>query len=282
MSTYALGDIQGCFDELQLLLRSINFDEHHDELWFVGDLINRGPKNLETIDFVMSLPRVKVVLGNHDLHFLAVATGHHAVTRSDTLDDLLQAPHLKKIIDWMRHLPLIVRNETLGCTMVHAGIPPIWTVDEAIEFGSEVSQVLGSDRYNDFFTHMYGNQPSTWSDQLEGWDRLRVITNYLTRLRYCTNDGEMELTHKAEIQPDGFSPWFTFPLVDNQPDQEGQLQQPLQQRRDTILFGHWAAIEGITHQPGIIALDTGCVWGRELTAYRLEDQQFFSVSAINR
>jgi bis(5'-nucleosyl)-tetraphosphatase (symmetrical) len=266
MSTFAIGDVQGCFDELQQLLKTIEFKPAQDELWLAGDLINRGPHNLKTIALVMSLPKVKVVLGNHDLHFLAVATGHRTASRSDTLDDLLNAPQLTEIIDWMRQLPLIVRDDSLGYTMVHAGIPHIWTVAEAISYGNEVSSMLMSNDYSEFFSHMYGNHPATWSDELEGWDRLRAITNYLTRLRYCSQDGEMELTHKAEVQPEGFSPWFTFP----------------RRGSDRILFGHWAAIQGITNEPGLIGLDTGCVWGHELTALKLEDQQFFSVAAGSR
>ena len=166
----------------------------------------------------------------------------------------------------MRKLPLIHHDLQFNCTMVHAGIPPNWTINDALGYAAEVESILQSEHYSSFFENMYGNLPSIWSNDLKGWDRLRVITNYLTRLRYCTQDGEMELTHKTDIQPEGFAPWFSFPPNKNTLD-------------GAILFGHWAAIDGVTQKSGIIALDTGCVWGRKLTAYRLEDQQIFSVDA---
>jgi|TARA_B100000959_G_C14794977_1_gene547216 bis(5'-nucleosyl)-tetraphosphatase (symmetrical) len=264
VSTYAIGDIQGCFDELEQLLTLFNFDPTTDDLWFVGDLINRGPKNLETLNFIMSLERTRVVLGNHDLHFLAVASGARTQSRSDTLDDLIRSDQLPEIIEWMRHLPLIYSDA--NWVMVHAGIPSIWDVEKAATHAREVESTLSGNHFMEFFKHMYGNSPAIWDDNLTSWDRLRVITNYLTRLRYCTASGEMNLTAKDKIQPPGYSPWFSFP------------------RRDSkqILFGHWAAIGGTTGQKNIIALDTGCVWGRELTALRLDDRRFFSVSAVKR
>lgn len=263
MSTYAIGDIQGCFDELQQLLALIKFDPANDTLWFAGDLVNRGPRNLETMETIMAIPDVKVVLGNHDLHFLAVANGSHPASKSDTIDDILNSDRLDDITHWLRQQSLILHDTEFDCTLVHAGIPPNWTIDDAITYATEVEVVLKSEHYGDFFDRMYGNLPAIWADDLRGYDRLRTITNYLTRLRYCKHDGEMELTHKANIQPAGYSPWFTFPRQDNRP----------------ILFGHWAALEGITHRKNMIALDTGCVWGRTLSAYRLNDQQFYSVPA---
>ena len=264
MSTYVIGDVQGCFRELQQLLVHIHFNENTDELWFAGDLINRGPNNLETLEFVMSLPKVKTVLGNHDLHFLAIAAGVQKTSKSDTLNDLLQSEKLPAITEWMRYLPLTHFDEKFDCFLVHAGLPPIWKIQDAICYATEVETILQSNDHKEFFAQMYGNLPNTWHEGVENWDRLRLITNYLTRLRYCTVDGMMELTHKADIQPDGYAPWFSF----RRPDSA------------TILFGHWAAIEGITHQRNMIAVDTGCVWGRRLTAYRLDDQQLFSVPAF--
>ncbi len=263
MSTYAIGDIQGCYEEFQQLLSAINYKPEKDRLWLLGDIINRGPRNLETVDFIMSAPNVETVLGNHDLHFLALATTSRSQSRSDTLDDLLGSQRLQEIVDWMRRLPLILHSEEFDCTIVHAGIPPIWSINDALSYAAEVEDVLRSDEYPGFFNHMYGDSPARWSEDLEGWDRLRLITNCLTRIRYCNNQGELELQHKADIAPRGYLPWYSIPRPE----------------KDTIIFGHWAAIEGITNQPNIIALDTGCVWGRKLTAYRLEDKRLFSVAA---
>ncbi len=263
-STYAIGDIQGCFSELTALLEKVRFNKDDDHLWLVGDLINRGPQNLETILFLKSLPKLTAVLGNHDLHFLAVATGVHKTSRSDTLHDLLVAPELPEIIEWLRHLPLIHVDSNQRYLMVHAGVPSIWTTTEAMDYADEVHTILRGDNYLEFLAAMYGNQPAVWSSNLRGMDRLRVITNYLTRLRYCTEDGEMDLVHKEQVCPEGFDAWFNHhPAV---------LNNDL-----NILFGHWAALQGVTGRDDIFALDTGCLWGRELTALRLEDKRLFSV-----
>ncbi|MBV1878644.1 MAG: symmetrical bis(5'-nucleosyl)-tetraphosphatase [Pseudomonadales bacterium] len=264
MATYAIGDLQGCFTELQNLLKLINFNSQHDALWFAGDLINRGPNNLETIQFIRSLPHTKIVLGNHDLHFLAVATGVAKTTRGDTLDDLLDAPALPDIINWMRQLPLAYFDSSFNYLLVHAGIPPIWHVSEALQYAEEVANILKGNNYQEFLTRMYGNLPDLWCDSLHGWERLRLITNYLTRIRFCNQQSKIELTHKSTKPPPGYKPWFDFPRTN----------------KERILFGHWAAIEGITGKANIIALDTGCVWGRKLTAFRLDDQQLFSVPAV--
>ena len=264
MNTYAIGDIQGCFSEFIALLEKVNFNKDDDQLWLVGDLINRGPQNLETILFLKSLPNVTCVLGNHDLHFLAVATGVHKASKSDTLHDLLASPDLPEIIEWLRHLPLIHLNPSQRYLMVHAGLPSIWSSAEALSYADEVHTVLRGDNYQTFLKAMYGNQPAIWSSNLKGMDRLRVITNYLTRLRYCKVDGEMDLIHKDQVIPLGFDAWF-----DHHPE---VLENDM-----TILFGHWAALQGVTGRKNILALDTGCLWGRQLTAFRLEDKQFFSV-----
>ena len=266
MKTVVVGDVQGCYDEFRELLAVMEYEEGVDRLWLVGDLINRGPDNVATMDFVMSLPDVIVVLGNHDLHFLAVSRGIREATRGDTLADLLASPHLDEMVDWLRTRPLIHADRTLGYVMVHAGLPPGWTLDECITRAREVEAVLGGDNYVDFLGHMYGNQPDTWRNDLTGYDRLRVITNYLTRLRYCTPGGTMEFSHKANVQPEGFQPWFRIPRPRGEDFK--------------ILFGHWAALDGHTGNPDAIALDTGCVWGRRLTGIHLEDGRLFSVPGV--
>ena len=265
MSTFVIGDVQGCFDELQKLLELINYRSGTDTLWFVGDLVNRGPRNKEVLDLVMSEPNVTCVLGNHDLHFLAVATGQQSVKRSDTIHDLLDSPRLDEYIGYLRHLPMLKYVESEHLVLVHAGIPPQIPVDTCLKMASEVEAILQSDHYPAFLAAMYGNEPAIWHDGLAGMDRLRMITNYFTRMRYCTFEGELELTHKADIQPDGFAPWFSFQRSDHL----------------RVIFGHWAALNGHTGVDFAIPLDTGCVWGRSLTAMRLEDDSFYSVEAIS-
>ena len=263
MSTYAIGDIQGCFDELQQLLETIAYDSAEDELWLLGDLINRGPKNASVMDLLMGMDRVKVVLGNHDLHFLAIATGQQTLKSSDTIQDLLTSPKRDTYIDWLRQQPLIHQDAERNLVMVHAGLPPQWSLAQCLARAHEVESVLRTDGYQDFLKAMYGNEPDIFDERLEGMARLRVITNCLTRLRYCTQEGRLELKHKAEIPPEGFAPWFSFPRQDDV----------------RVLFGHWAALEGKANASFVRALDTGCVWGRELTALRLEDDVRFSVAA---
>jgi len=250
MSTYAIGDIQGCFDEFQLLLKKMAFDPGSDKLWLAGDLINRGPDNQAVMDYVMSLgDSATCVLGNHDLHFIAVANDLKTVSRSDTLDDLLSSTNCQDYVNWLRKQPLIHLDPDLGYAMVHAGIPPHWSLDEAKSRAVEVESCLTAEFYRDFLAVMYGNEPSSWSHSLTGYDRLRIITNYFTRLRFCKADGQLELTHKTTAAPAGFAPWFTF--------DRGNMDQK-------IVFGHWAALEGNTDRKDIIALDTGCVWGLSL------------------
>ena len=262
MRTYVFGDIQGCFDDLDRLLDMANYDASVDRLWFVGDLINRGPKNLETLNFIMSQRQVTVVLGNHDLHFLALASDHRAPHPSDTVSDLLTSSKRTEIVDWLRNQPLIHSDQESGTVMVHAGIPPMWNLDICLARAREVEAVLQSDDYTTFLKGMYGNEPEEWRDDLKGQGRLRIITNYFTRMRYVTMNGKLELTHKGSEVPAGFSPWF-------------DLLQPAQ-AMPCILFGHWAALEGVTNNKSAIALDTGCVWGRNLTAFCIEDKQIFS------
>ena len=266
MSTFVIGDIQGCFDELQKLLEVCKFNHRNDCLWLAGDLINRGPKNLETMKFILDQKNCVVVLGNHDLHFLAVAKDAHTSAETDTFQDILDSEEREDIVEFLRYQKLLHYDAEKKCAMVHASLPPIWHLGEALTYAQEVETVLSGPGLFGFLEEMYGDKPSKWERTLEGNDRLRVITNYFTRLRYCNIDGTMELEHKSIVQPKGFSPWFEFSA----------------QRDIKILFGHWASLNGITKRKDIIALDTGCVWGRSLTAMRLEDCKLFSTPALQR
>src|SRR5690554_81458 len=263
MSTYAIGDIQGCFDPLQRLLDKIQFDPSRDNLWLAGDLINRGPDSLATLRYLRSLgPTVKAVLGNHDLHFLAVAYGYKRPGSQDTLEPLLQASDRAELIDWLRQCPLLHHDPALGYTMVHAGIPPIWNLSEALGYAQEIEAVLQGDGLDDFLAHMYGNTPCLWQAELAGNDRLRLITNYFTRMRFCSAAGQLDLDNKtAASDNQQFLPWFAHP------------QHACANER--ILFGHWAALKGQANASNVVALDTGCVWGGHLTALRLDDGELF-------
>ena len=266
MATYAIGDIQGCLQALKQLLNSFSFDINRDRLWIAGDLINRGPESLQTLQFLYDIrENLDIVLGNHDLHLLAVAAGFKKPTPSDTLDEILKAPDRDELLNWLRQQPLIHHDSKLGYTMVHAGIPPQWSVDESLSYAKEVEQVLTGNNINSFLKVMYGNEPNRWNESLTGTDRLRLITNYFTRMRFCTPSGELELKTKSHINdaPAGYYPWFT---INNR-----------KAKSENIIFGHWAALQGETHQDNIFALDTGCVWGGELTAMRLEDRTMFCV-----
>ncbi|MDO3385265.1 symmetrical bis(5'-nucleosyl)-tetraphosphatase [Gilvimarinus sp. SDUM040013] len=267
MSTYAIGDIQGCLKPLQKLLKKINFDPAQDQLWIAGDLVNRGPKSLATLRYLYSIRHcVTAVLGNHDLHLLAVAWGKKRSGPADTLNAILEAPDGPILIDWLRHRKLLHTDENLGYTMVHAGIPPIWTLEQAEAYAREVEAVLQSDYVEEFLGQMYGNKPNKWKNRYIGYDRLRLITNYLTRMRFCDAEGELELTNKSAptgLQSEQFLPWF---------------DHPNHLCGDTrIVFGHWAALEGQAEPEHITALDTGCVWGGCLSALRLEDGELVSV-----
>jgi len=267
MSTYAIGDIQGCYQPLRCLLDKIEFNPQQDTLWIAGDLINRGPESLQALRYLYSIRHAVIaVLGNHDLHLLSRAFVNGRASKQDTLDDILHAPDRDELLDWLRHLNIIHVDQQLGFAMTHAGIPPQWTLQEAQTCAKELEHVLRSDNFKDFLSTMYGNQPDCWNDNLQGVDRLRLITNYFTRMRFCREDGTLELESKASATeaPDGFKPWFLHPH---------------RKTRDTnIIFGHWAALEGKVNEPGIYALDTGCVWGGALTALRLEDKQLFQCS----
>ncbi|RDE19870.1 symmetrical bis(5'-nucleosyl)-tetraphosphatase [Motiliproteus coralliicola] len=262
---YAVGDLQGCLDELLQLLEQVGFTDS-DQLWLTGDLVNRGPKSLETLRFIKSLgAQACTVLGNHDLHLLAVAHDKKSVGRKDTFDEILAAPDRLELMEWLRHLPLLHHDQ--GYMMVHAGIPPIWDPDTAAACAAEMEEVLQGPNAAEFFANMYGNSPERWDPSLEGHARHRLITNYLTRMRFCSADGTLELATKTgpTNPPEGFAPWFSF---DNHRCADQQL-----------LFGHWASLEGRAGRDGFHALDTGCVWGGQLTALRLQDQCLFQVAS---
>lgn len=267
MFIYAIGDIQGCYNELQQLLENIRFDPLQDKLWLVGDLVNRGPDSLQVLRLVKSLGESAItVLGNHDLHLLAVATGVAELHRSDTLDEVLNAPDKDELLFWLRQQRLFYDND--GYVLVHAGLMPQWNITQAASLAREVENALRSKDFVSFFEHMYGNAPRAWSDELSGYKRLRVITNAFTRMRICTPQGEMEYKFKGEVEkiPAGYLPWFDLP---NRKSQDA-----------TIIFGHWSAL-GLKVTPNIIALDTGCLWGGPMTAIRLEDRKLFQVSCKN-
>lgn len=271
MATYAVGDIQGCYDQLLRLLDKVKFDPANDRLWSVGDVINRGPKSLKTLRFLKGLgDSFTMVLGNHDLHFVAMATGAQQHGRKDTLQNLLNAEDCPMFCEWLRYQPMVhlekldtdQGNQTF--LMVHAGIAPGWGFKQARRYGAEVEAVLQSDQYLKFLNRMYGDEPDIWHDGLEGMERLRVITNYLTRVRFCNSETQLNLAIKTgpKTAPQGFRPWYEY-----------QSLKP----NKVILFGHWATLEGETNWPNVHALDTGCVWGRTLTVLRLEDKRRYSV-----
>ena len=267
MATYAIGDIQGCYAEFQQLLEQIRFDPAQDRLWLVGDLVNRGPDSLQVLRFVKSLgDKAITVLGNHDLHLLAVAEGTAELHRSDTLDEILAAPDRDELLFWLRQQRLLYAEGDY--VLVHAGLLPQWSVKQAANLAHEVENALRGDDYATFLSRMYGNNPHNWDNDLDGYKRLRVIVNAFTRMRICTPQGELEFKFKGEIEriPAGYLPWFEVP--------------ERKSRKVTVIFGHWSAL-GLKVTPNVIALDTGCLWGGPMTAIRLEDRQLFQVSCSN-
>lgn len=255
MATYVIGDVQGCYDELIALLESLRFRADADQLWFAGDLVNRGPKSLQTLRFAKEHATV-TVLGNHDLHLLASAEHPGHRKRKDTLADVLDAPDRNALLDWLRRQPLLHYDKDQHTALLHAGLPPQWDIQQAQDRAREVETVLRSDNWHGFLEHMYGNRPDVWSDTLEGWDRLRFITNCFTRLRYCSEDGHLALEEKGPpgSQGYGLKPWFQWPRRHS--------------RSTRILFGHWSTL-GAYDGDNVHALDTGCLWGGSLTALRL-------------
>ena len=262
MTRYAVGDIQGCLKPLKNLLKKVAFNPEQDQLWVVGDMVNRGPKSLQTLLFLRQLgPAVRIVLGNHDLHFLAIATGSTRQRSQDTLTELLQAPERDDLVDWLRRQPLLYTDPSGDYSMVHAGIPPPWTLAEAAARAAEVESILRSDRMGDFFDNMYGNYPDRWDPDLSGWGRYRLITNYFTRMRFCTRKGRLDLLNKSNVPGSAkFAPWFAH--------------RNRATRHERIIFGHWASLEGKVSEEGVYALDTGCVWGGRLTLFDMDNHRF--------
>lgn len=259
MATYAIGDVQGCFEELQRLLDGMSFNASSDRLWLVGDLVNRGPQSLEVLRFVRSLGEAAVtVLGNHDFHLLRRAEGFGKDRSDDTLSEVLNAPDAPQLLDWLRHRALMHFEN--GYVMVHAGLLPQWSIDHSLALAREVESALRGDRYREFLEHLYGAEPRAWRDDLAGWDRLRVIVNAMARLRFCSPLGEIELEETGTQAPAGFRPWFEFRPAGEPP----------------IVCGHWSTL-GLKLTAKLAALDTGCVWGGSLSALRLEDRRLFQV-----
>jgi bis(5'-nucleosyl)-tetraphosphatase (symmetrical) len=260
MAVYAIGDVQGCFDELQALLEKLAFNAQHDRLWFAGDLVNRGPMSLETLRFVKGLGDSAIsVLGNHDLHLLAAAHGHLLKNDDHTLDAVLNAPDRDELIDWLRHQPLLHHDAALGFTLVHAGLPPQWDLSLAQQCAAEVETALRDDGIADLLANMYGNKPKRWKDDLDGYNRLRFIINCFTRMRFCDPDGRLDFKSKGPpgSQRAGFHPWYEIP---------DRASKGL-----NIIFGHWSTLREYDHS-GIYPIDSACLWGGELTALRIDTE----------
>ena len=258
MAIYAIGDVQGCYEELQRLLEKLCFDPAVDRLWFTGDLVNRGPRSLETLGFIRSLgAAATTVLGNHDLHLLAVAQGVSRTKHRDTFGDVLGAPDRDELLDWLRRQPLL--HGEGGFYLIHAGLPPQWSIEDAARHADEVRACLTGGDYPEFFRRMYGDKPDLWSESLDYWDRLRFTTNCLTRMRYCERDGRVDFKHKGAPggQAAKLLPWFAVP---------GRRSAGA-----NIVFGHWSTL-GFHARDGVYCLDTGCLWGGELTALRLDGE----------
>lgn len=267
MPDYAIGDIQGCYEPLQRLLELIDFNDRVDRLWFVGDLVNRGPESLAVLRFISSLPIApRITLGNHDLHLLgSLFGGRPWKGHDDTIMEVMNAPDGEELGHWLRKQSILCYSPELNIAMCHAGIAPVWNLAQAIALAGELETVLSGDSYREFLTHMYGNHPDIWSDDLTGIERLRIITNYFTRMRFCDAQGRLELSYKGTIgkAPAHLYPWYEVPCR-----KEIDVE---------IVFGHWAALMGQSSNPHIHAIDTGCLWGGQLTALRLQDRQRFSV-----
>lgn len=258
MATFVIGDVQGCFDELQELVEYISFKPKKDQLWFVGDLVNRGPQSLQTLRWIKSLGNSAVtVLGNHDLHLLAAYAGVKEISTNSSLYPVLQANDVDILMEWLRHQPLMAYNRHLEFVMVHAGLAPQWKIQHALNYAKEVEDILRSNKYKDFLNNMYGDQPDQWNDRLKNWDRLRTITNFMTRVRYCNNQGVMSFSDKGPpgTQSAHMKPWYEIASRKSQ---------------DTcVVFGHWSTL-GYLHDNNIISTDTGCLWGGLLTAIKIE------------
>ncbi|SNS23391.1 Bis(5'nucleosyl)-tetraphosphatase, ApaH [Noviherbaspirillum humi] len=261
MTTYVIGDVQGCLGKLDELITQLYAAAVKPHLIFVGDLVNRGPDSLQTLRRIRALgPDARVVLGNHDLHLLAVTQGIRLQHRGDTLHEVLDAPDRDELMDWLRHQSLAIHEQ--GHLIVHAGVAPQWTLPQTLHLAAEVEAMLRGPDWVDFLRHMYGNAPARWDDGLQGHDRLRCIVNALTRIRYCHADGSMDMVHKDGQPLEGLMPWFDMP---------GRRT-----REVPVVIGHWSTL-GLVLRPDLIALDTGCLWGGKLTAVCLEDRSVVQV-----
>ena len=269
MATYLIGDIHGCFNELTALLEQIDFSAEKDTLWLTGDLVARGPDSLAVLRYVRSLGEsVRLVLGNHDLHLLAIYAGVSRNKPKDKLTPLLEAEDADSLINWLRRQPLLQVDEEKKLVMAHAGITPQWTLETAQQCAHDAESLLASDSYPLFLDAMYGDLPNNWSPNLTGLARLRFITNALTRMRYCFPNGQLDMY--AKEPPDSVAaplkPWFAIP---------GKLPEAY-----SVAFGHWASLEGKGTPPGIYALDTGCCWGGVMTCLRWEDKAWFTQPSL--
>ena len=270
MSIYAIGDIQGCFDDLMRLLDKIEFDENSDQLWFVGDFVNRGEKSLETLRFVKNLGSAAVtVLGNHDIHLLVTANFPERIKKKDTMHAIFAAPDCDELLDWLRHKPLFHYENGFG--LLHAGLPPQWDLLQTIVMARLAEQALRANDYKNLLAQLYGNSPDLWTGELTGIEQIRFIINCFTRMRFCDKNGRLDFENSGELgsQSSNLKPWFELP-----------------QRKtyDTkLIFGHWSAL-GFHVSQNCYAIDTGCVWGRELTALQLDSDgvKRFSVACQNR
>ncbi|VAW46895.1 Bis(5'-nucleosyl)-tetraphosphatase, symmetrical [hydrothermal vent metagenome] len=279
MTTYVIGDLQGCYDELQTLLKHINYQPEQDFLWFVGDLVNRGPKSLECLRFVKQLEQqgqAKTVLGNHDFHLLAAYAGFEKFcSKSDTLQDILHAKDVDELINWLRQQPLMLKHPIYNTVMVHAGIPPQWSIQAALGYAKEVETLLQREDWkNTLVNHLFGNHPNQWQETLSGWERVRYILNAFARMRYCDANGALEFTlksapeseqHRQKMEP--YKPWFVFPNRKN--------------KDHDIFFGHWSTLGEIDAYQ-VHSTDTGCLWGGKMTAYAMETKQRLSISCTQQ
>jgi bis(5'-nucleosyl)-tetraphosphatase (symmetrical) len=268
MATYVIGDIQGCGQEFQDLLDKISFDPTSDKLWLTGDIVNRGPDSLGALRLAKKYNAMSV-LGNHECHLLAVACNISKASKKDTLSSIIHAEDSEELLDWIRHFPLVHHDPALGFTMVHAGFHPQWDLKKVLALSAEVEDFFRSDKYPRLLDNMYGNSPKQWDDNLEGWDRTRCIINYCTRSRYYKQSGKINLKDKGPpgSQQPGTYQWFS---IENRKTADNK-----------IVFGHWASLHDDDPRKfesyNVYPLDTGCVWGRKLTALRLEDKQLFQV-----
>lgn len=263
MATYAIGDLQGCHQHFLELLDLIGFNPTRDRLWLVGDIVNRGPDSLSLLRTLMELgDAVTMVLGNHDLHLLAIAAGSASQHRGDTLQSILEAPDSAVLLGWLKQQRLFYHEDEYA--LVHAGLLPDWNVEQTTALAEEVEAVIRSDQFQIFSRSMYGNEPDYWDDNLREESRMRVVINATTRMRVCTPEGKMDFSYKGELSaiPHGLLPWFEIPWRAS--------------KNTTIVFGHWSAL-GLHLTPNLIALDTGCVWQGCLTSVRLEDRKVFQM-----